>query len=252
MFLAESIVFYFPGYHTVEAGESVGKWRRYSLSIDNPSYMGNPFALSFNATFHHPASGTTIKLPGYYAGEKVWKVGFMPTQLGTWRFETSSPDPDLDKISGSLECVESNHPGMLKGALDYPRKWKFTDGEYVIPIGLLFSVFMEDGDISEFSKAADFLKNDVKGHLFNFRLGNPVFSGHWRGHRFNLQLWDRLEQRMEVLTERGLGVSIMLYTDDSGEPRWGSPTHTPKSCLSAISLPGLPRFRLFYITLGLI
>ena len=83
------------------------------------------------------------------------------------------------------------------------------------PIGLLFSAFLEPGNTAEFTGVADFLKNDVNGHLFNFRLTNLVFAGDWRDHEFDLVLWDRLDERMEILTDRGLGVQIMPYTDDA-------------------------------------
>lgn len=211
---------------SLASSSNIGKWQRYVVSIQNNTYSGNPFELEIEATFTHTSSGTMINLPGYYAGNDTWKIAFMPTLIGEWKYVTSSTDPDLDGVQDSLICVESDHLGMLKRDDTYQGKWKYTDGNYIVPIGLLFSVFLEPGSLAEFSSAADFLKNDVNGHLFNFRLTNLIFSGDWQNHQFDLALWDRLDNRMEVLTERGLGVMIMLYTDDSGEPFWGSQSST--------------------------
>ncbi len=210
------------------AMDTVGKWRRYVVTISNTSYSGNPFELEVDATFVHTQSGTSLTLPGYYAGNDKWKIAFMPTLVGQWTYQTSSSDSQLNGVSGSVEAINSGHSGMLKPSPTNPKKWKFTDGNYVLPIGLLFSVFLESATTSQFTQAANFLKNDVGGHLFNFRLTNKIFTGNYQNHQFDLTLWDRLDERMEILTARGLGVSIMPYTDDSGKPPWASKSDTEK------------------------
>ena len=111
---------------------TVGKWRRHVVSLPNSTYSVNPFELEVNATYRHEASGTALALPGYYAGNDTWKVGFMPTEVGEWTFITSSVDPDLNGVTGSLTCIESGLPGMLKQDTDQPKKWKFTDSGHVV------------------------------------------------------------------------------------------------------------------------
>lgn len=206
---------------------SVGKWHRHAVSIRNESFSGNPFELALDATFTHKSSGTTVKLPGYYAGNNTWKVGFMPTRTGEWTYVTSSSDPDLDNVTGSLMAVESGHPGMLKADSANPRKWKYVDGPYVVPIALRFDVFQEEGTIERFTQVADFLKEGVGGHMLEFTFRNEVYSD-WQKRQFNLALWDRLEQRMDVLAERGLGIHFMLYSDDSQRPAWPAQSDAEK------------------------
>lgn len=210
----------------VAQGDTVGKWRRWTLEMPNPTYSGNPFELEVDATLTHAGSGTTISLPGYYAGSDTWKVSFMPTETGEWSYLTSSSDADLDGLAGLVTAVESGHPGLLAAAADHPRKWRFADGPYVVPIGLLLSVFLDDADETAFIAAADFLSDDVGGQLFNFRLTNLAFTGDWRDHELDLELWDRLDERLEILTDRGLGISLMPYTDDAGKPPWGAQSET--------------------------
>ena len=63
-------------------------------------------------------------------------------------------------------------------------------------------------------------KNNL--HLLNFRLSeNDRAFENVGNNTMHLARWQRLEQRMEILTERGLGVDVMLYTDDSGRPSFG-------------------------------
>ncbi len=216
---------------------NVARWRRHVVSMNNTSFSGNPFELEVDGTFTHAASGTVMTLPGYYAGNNTWKIGFMPTLTGQWTYSTSSSDSDLNGLQGSLTVVESGLPGILKADPAQDRKWMFSDGTYAIPIALRLEFFFEPGTDADFTASADFLKNEVKGHLFDTRLADEfgffnggrkdyIFSGNWQNHQFDTQVWDKMEERMDVLTERGLGAHIMFYSDDAGEPGWGGQTAT--------------------------
>ncbi len=207
----------------------VGKWRRIEIVLPNPSFGGNPFELEVNGTFVHSGTNTTLTLPGFYAGNDTWKIAFMPTAEGVWTYVTNSSDSDLDGVAGSLDCIASGRRGMLAADPSNPRKWKFSDGPHVVPIGLLLNIMYEDGTLQDLTLAADKLKNDVAGHLFNFRLTNLVFDGPWTNHELDTALWDRLDERMAMLTERDLGIMVMAYTDDSGTPPW--PAQSPTEAL---------------------
>ena len=220
---------------TVRAdAQQVEKWGRYVVSIDNPTYSGNPFELEVDATFTHAGSGTTITLPGYYAGGDVWKVAFMPTLEGVWSYVTASADSDLDGEAGQLTATPSSLPGFLAADPANPRKWKFSDGDHIVPIALRIEFFVEDSTEQEFEDAADFLQvNNI--HMMETRLTDEkelgdrtdyIFEGDWRDHEFDLANWDRLEQRMNVLTERGLGGHIFFYSDDAGKPEWSGQSST--------------------------
>ena len=213
----------------------VGKWRRIVIPFTNTTYSDNPFEIEIDGVFTHTSSGTIIKLPGYYDGNDTWEIGFMPTKTGTWTYTTESQDPDLDRISGSIECVESGNAGMLRNSNANPRKWKYTDGDYVIPITLRMEFFSEPGSISQFTGIADFLKNN-NIQMMETRLLEEygqfegrydfIFEGSWQNHRFDLDIWNRMEQRMEVLTEKDLGGHIMFYSDGNGAPGWEGQSET--------------------------
>ena len=222
-------------------GATVDKWRRHVVSVANGSYSGNPFELEVEATFTHTSSGTQLTLPGYYAGGDTWKLGFMPTRTGEWTWVTSSNDPELDNKTGSLTCVASGNRGLLKANSVHHRKWKHADGPYVVPLGFRFDVFQEDGTLARFTEIADFLAVDVQGHMLEFTLRNEVFSD-WQAHQFDLGLWDRLEQRMEVLAARGLGIHFMFYSDDAQKPPWSGQSATEQLLIRYIvaRLAGYP------------
>jgi len=228
---------------------TVGKWRRHTVSLTNPTFSGNPFELEVEATFTHSSTGTTVTLPGYYAGATTWKLGFMPTFTGEWTWMTSSSDPDLDGNTGSVQCIDSGNPGLLAADPDHPRKFKFADGPYVVPLAFRFDVFQEEGSLARFTEIADFLKQDVRGHMLEFTLRNEVFTD-WIGRQFDLALWDRLEERLEVLAERGLGVHIMFYSDDAQEPPWSGQSAT-EALLIRYTLARLAGYPVLLINSGI-
>ena len=196
----------------------VGKWTRYVVTLDNNNYSGNPFTLEVDATFTHKTTGTTIKMPGYYAGNDQWKVAFMPNHLGEWNYRTSSQNSNLNGKTGALNAVQSGHWGMLNGDSQYKSKWRYADGPFVVPVGVFAAVMLDPASDAEFTRMADFLK-ESNIQLINFRI-----SEHDRafqsvgGLTMRVDRWDRFERRMSILAARNIGVEIMLYTDDGGRP----------------------------------
>lgn len=210
-------------------------WVRKVLSFENSTYSGNPFELEIDATFTHSTSGNEIKLPGYYAGNDTWKVAFMPTEKGVWNWETSSLDADLDGKTGSYEHTLDGPLLMLKADADHPKKWRLTGGPFVIPIALRCEFFCEPATTAEFTDVADFLE-DNEILMLDTRLLEEVgmfgdrhdfiFDGSWKNHEFDLDVWDRMEERMDILAARGRGAHIMFYSDDAGTPGWEGKTAT--------------------------
>ena len=210
---------------------TVGVWQRAVLAFTNTSYTGNPFELELDVSFTHSGSGTTIVMPGYYAGDDTWKVGFMPSEEGDWAYQTLSVDPDLNAIEDTVHAVSSSNKGLLKAAAADGRKWRFADGTYLaVPVALRMNFFSDEGTLAEFEAAADFVAANNM-HMLDTRLQPEsatmlAFDGDPADHRFNLEVWDRMEARMEALAERGLGAYIMAYTDDSGAPTWAAQSAT--------------------------
>ena len=96
------------------AQNEVGKWMRFETALENPTWEGNPFDVDLKGVFRSP-SGRSLTQGGFYAGNQVWKIFFMPDEIGTWTFRTQSPDSDLDGKHGSFACVPSPLPGLLYG-----------------------------------------------------------------------------------------------------------------------------------------
>jgi len=221
----------------VTSDTTASTWGRAEVTLQASGIGGNPFEVVVDGVFTHSGSGTEIRMPGYYDGDGTWKVKFMPTRSGEWTFRTESPVAALDGATGSVSVDPSSHRGLLGPDPSHPGKWTFADGPHVIPMALRMEFFSEPASLSEFEAAADVLaRNNV--HMMETRLLEEygmfggrhdfVFEGDWQNHRFDLEIWNRMEERMEALAERGLGAHIMFYSDDGGTPGWGGRSETER------------------------
>jgi hypothetical protein len=189
---------------------------------------GNPFEVPLEATFTHRPSMARLTLPGYYAGNSIFRIAFMPDRAGAWDYRTSSPVGALHGRSGSLLCVPSGHPGPLRGDPRFPRKWKHADGPHVVPLGLRLDLFRDAGSDGEVEAAARFLADQAGGQMFESPINRAadVFEGDWRRHRFATGAWERFERRLEILTDQEVGFHLMLYADDADAPPWEGRSQT--------------------------
>jgi hypothetical protein len=115
------------------SAQTVEQWGTFELSLAGPA-GGNPFLdVSLNATF---ASGdTTMTVRGFYDGQATYRVRFMPTQQGIWRYQTQSSSPELDGKAGEFTCVKPapGNRGPMRVHNTY--HFAFADGTTFKPIG---------------------------------------------------------------------------------------------------------------------
>lgn len=142
------------------AQSQVERWDRYEVSLTVPKreVKGNPFEVQLSATF---INGTdTLVVPGYYDGpgqksnEERWKVRFMPTEVGTWRYTTTSTLSSLSQQSGSLLCVEAHDDNHGPVKVDSTGlHFCYADGTRYYPIGTTSYDWMHASDAAGFGTA---------------------------------------------------------------------------------------------------
>ena len=79
---------------------AVERWGRFELAMKAKT-SANPFDVELTATFSGP--DTTMTVSGFYAGNGVVKVRFMPKTVGKWTYVTHSSLEALDSQQGSFE-----------------------------------------------------------------------------------------------------------------------------------------------------
>ena len=202
----------------------------------------------FEAQFPGPASGTpyldvkfaadfkfahrTVAVDGFYDGEGVYRVRFMPDDEGEWTFTTHSNRPELDGKSGRFLCgapSAGNH-----GHVVVRKTWHFgyVDNSPYLPFGTTCYAWTHQGDELEeqtlatlkqapfnkirmcvFPKSYAFNRNEPPAYAFarsaegvnDYTRVNPVF-------------FQRLEKRVAQLQQLGIQADLILFHPYD---RWG-------------------------------
>ena len=113
--------------------QAIEQWDYFEASFDGPS-SGNPFLdVAFEATFVF--NNRQVTIPGFYDGQGVYRVRFMPDAQGIWRFRTRSTAAALDSKTGDFVCLApsaSNHgPVRVRDR----HHFAYADGAPYFPFG---------------------------------------------------------------------------------------------------------------------
>ena len=202
----------------------VAQWKRYEVALPNATWSGNPFDLEVTGAFTHTGSGRTVRHLGFYAGNDVWKIFFMPDETGTWTFATTSADADMNNKTGSLECIASTLPGRLMPA---GNRWKLDGaGKHDAPIIIPISSWFKSTDTANgVDRFIDWAKDTAGARLIGitfvfFRRGQeeePFLEG-TGNEEFYIPFWDRLNSHFDAIRDAGMGHYIMIYTDSDDSP----------------------------------
>ena len=115
------------------ASGQVERWDYFEITLKGPQ-KGNPFTdVELSATFSNKEETATIK--GFYDGDGIYRIRFMPRHIGQWNYVTESNIKKLDNKKGTFECIkpsEKNH-GMVH--VDKQYHFRYDDGTPYYPFG---------------------------------------------------------------------------------------------------------------------
>ncbi len=243
--LAVLVIFLFFGNVTARS-PVVGQWKRYETVFTDTTWQGNPFDIILEVAFTAP-SGRVFRQYGFYAGDSLWKVYFMPDEKGLWHYRSFCSDPDLDGREGVFRCVKSDLDPPLHGE---GRQWVLQGGGGDFPV-IWAPVYAGAGPwafrglppaspvVREMLRfAADTVQARLLGfgELVVMKTGwaaawppsaLPYVTGR-EGERFYLPFWDSLNVRMDAARDMNMGAYVMLYGDDEMTPdRYGITPGSP-------------------------
>lgn len=214
----------------VQAPALAEQWGVYEIEFRGPSH-GNPMTeVALAAEFR--SEDKNIRMAGFYDGDGVYRIRFMPDIQGEWTFRTSSNARSLDGIEGTFRSVEpspGNHgPLRVKDTFHFA----YADGTPYIPVGTTCYAWTHQGDeleeqTLETLKASPFNKMRMcvfpKSYLFNEN--EPVhypFEGSlaegWDYARPNPAFYRHLENRIAELGKLGIEADLILFHPYD---RWG-------------------------------
>ncbi|MDR6880859.1 DUF5605 domain-containing protein [Bacillus sp. 3255] len=212
--------------------ESVERWGIYELSLRGPE-NGNPFKDNqLQAIFRH--KNRSVRIQGFYDGEGVYRIRFMPDTIGEWAFETESDAAELNGKVGSFVCTppaKGNH-GPVRVHDEF--HFVYEDGERYLPFGTtsyawihqtneLQQETLETLAQSPFNKIRmcvfpkNYSYNATEPDVFPFVGDSKENFDHTR---FEPAFFHKLERHLTSLQKLGIEADLILFHPyDKG--RWG-------------------------------
>ncbi len=102
------------GCRPVHELDEIEKWAVYEIELRGPD-SGNPFMeVELAADFQNGQE--TVRVPGFYDGQGVYRIRFSPSIEGNWSYATNSNISDLSDQHGSFNCIApiGNNHGPVK------------------------------------------------------------------------------------------------------------------------------------------
>lgn len=209
----------------------VEQWGVFELVLVGPT-NGNPFTeVQLAARFQKDFD--LVEVRGFYDGDGIYRIRFMPGKQGVWRYLTICNVPELDGKTGELTVTPpapSNH-GPVRVAHTF--HFAYADGTPFKPLGTtLYAWIHQPDELQEqtlktlaaapfnkvrmciFPKRYPWNTNEPALYPFEGRPGNFDFS------RFNPVFFRHLERRILDLQKLGIEADLILFHPyDNGH--WG-------------------------------
>jgi hypothetical protein len=111
----------------------VERWELFEIALQGPR-SGNPFVdIQVGAKFRY--KHREVAVDGFYDGDGVYRVRFMPDTVGEWSYETTGSVAELAGQTGSFTCTEAT-PGNHGPVHVYNTfHFAYADGTPYISVG---------------------------------------------------------------------------------------------------------------------
>ncbi len=206
------------------------RWGIYEAALPGPS-AGNPFVeVALSARFEQ--GGRAVAVEGFYDGDGIYRIRFMPDAAGAWTYTTSSNCPELDGRRGQFACVPGGPASHGPVRVANTFHFAYADGTPFFPFGTTCYAWVHQDDALEeetlatlrqapfnklrmcvFPKSYIYNEDEPPRHPFAAAAG-----GGWDFARFNPAFFRHLEQRVGQLGELGIEADLILFHPYD---RWG-------------------------------
>jgi hypothetical protein len=82
----------------------VERWAVQEIALHSSRHYDNPFR-EVTLTAKFSCAGEQVNVAGFYDGDSVWKVRYMPLEFGQCSFQTASNDPEINNQSGKFDVT---------------------------------------------------------------------------------------------------------------------------------------------------
>lgn len=199
------------------------KWGVFEVELKGPT-EGNPFDVRVSAVFTDGARSHEVA--GFYDGDGIYRVRFMPEATGTWRYETKSSRWELTGKLGSFTvtpATKGNHgPVRVHNTFHFA----YSDGTPFKQIGTTIYNWLDTPeDVQEqtlktlagapFNKARMLLTPQPTPYQKKFAPPRWPFAGtpphSWDFTRFNPEYFRHYEKRVAELRDLGIEADLIIF-----------------------------------------
>ncbi len=212
--------------------QTVEQWGVYEVALNGPT-AGNPFLdVTFSANF--TLGDSTVKANGFYDGDGVYCVRFMPEKQGEWHYVTQSSSAELNGKTGAFMVTKplSDDHGPVRVAYTY--HFAYADGRPYKELGTTCYVWelqSEELQRETLKTLATAPFNKIRFCVFpkhySWNTNEPImypFEGtpttNWDFGHFNVKYFQHLDQSVLALQKLGVEADIILF-HPYDEGHWG-------------------------------
>ncbi len=234
----------------------VEQWDIFALELHG-STEANPY-LDVILTAQFIYQHRVIDVDGFYDGDGVYRVRFMPDVQGTWRYRTRSNLDALNGVEGTFTCIAPNPGNHGPVRVCNTHHFAYSDGTPYKQIGTTCYAWTHQGDELEEQTLATLSNTPFnklrmcifpKHYLFNENeppcypfpclsrgssvwdlnrvlLGEVPIGWSFDFSRFDPAFFQHLEQRVADLMALGIEVDLILFHPYD---RWGFARMDPQT-----------------------
>ncbi len=211
--------------------DTVPQWGMYEIVLNGPT-NGNPFLdVRFSAVFNNGSK--SVEVPGFYDGDGVYRIRFMPDTQGRWQYETRANRWGLTGKTGEFTVAPPGKGDHGPVRVHDTYHFAYADGTPYVCIGTTIYNWLDTPEelqeetlqtlaASPFNKARMLLTPQPTAYRKNFPPPRWPFVGtpphDWDYTRFNPEYFRHYEKRIAQLRDLGIEADIILFNPYG---KWG-------------------------------
>ncbi|GAA0800242.1 DUF5605 domain-containing protein [Faecalicatena orotica] len=209
-------------------------YEMFELTFSGPEPEGSWAETDITGIFRCGDDEKTVK--GFYDGDGIYKVRFLPQRIGTYRWKVEG----AVQAEGTEECTASDiSHGMIRAVGTH---FEYEDGTKYLPFGTtVYALAHQTEDMIEqtLESLAESPFNKVRHCIFpkhyDYNHNDPEFypfekdtEGKWDVHHPCLAYWRRFEKIILKMGEMGIETDLILFHPYD---RWGFAFLNMEECM---------------------
>lgn len=210
--------------------QHIEQWKQFEVNLEGPS-EGNPFVeVWLKAIFKQ--GNREVEVKGFYGGEGLYKIRYMPDQIGQWSFKTESNIESLNSLEGHFKCVKAEGDNHGPVIISEKTHFSYADGKPYYPFGTTAYVWnYQSEEVQEQTykslESAPFnkIRMCVFPKHYDYNLQEPAFfpfvgslNEGFDFEQLNTKFFDKLEEQIKRLDSLNIEVDLILFHPYD---RWG-------------------------------